>query len=432
MEKTKGKTTIQSNKQNESKQIISKEITSNLKQKAVVSSTITRKNRQRDESSTATKVPDINNMKPLGYLMWENNVVGKITAEGEVHFYLEIVEKLDDPQLNLFVPENMVWSKKRFTSFLEERTFSRKREDFRHIILANDFRGKSLLDVALITKSTSLRDKFWITKNPKESWNKIQTYIFGEVNSTIKRSSFLRRNQPAGANRKYYDKDSSLGYGILKSPSEKDDSIEMNLVVHKLANLLGIKTCTEKQVGTAIFSKFEFSHRKDILISAHQLMSFKENFNTDYHSVKTFLSSLNPDLEVNLIKTILLDFITYNRDRSFKDWSFIMKEGSNKLEMYPLFANGTSLFYKSKDTTIDKHIENRVGWFRAKNQMFDTVSALADILKTKDISKLINLNLTKDDILKCFENTSISDWKRDLAAHLIITSLAELKSLNQF
>lgn len=370
------------------------------------------------------KKPTDGRMKnPVGqseyYLKWGNDTIGLIDSAYNVHFinpkYNEVVK--------LYTHGQSDWSHEQFVGFLSERVVSRDRRDIEKILFRCGLSAYDVLRIAKVTRGIHPKDLLWIAHSEDETLDEIMTEVFESV--------FLQKidlvgdsvDTPEGYNIKRYGVMDDR-YGIYKqriSPLVTD--VESEIAVYKLAEKIGVPCCPVYiHDKNTIFSEFLYDFSNEYIVHFRRLFDGARSDN-EYENLLT----VRPQYKDDFIRMILLDFITRQDDRHLSNMA--VKVTSEGESFYPLYDNGRSLFYEDTEETVEAAVENIEMYatnFGYSGTYYDYICDIAN--EGVDFSKLINLDITDDEINVILVDSGFKGYRLTGAAKWIRGAIDLIKS----
>jgi hypothetical protein len=363
----------------------------------------------------------------LRFLKWENEIIGRISDSNSVSF--------DLPKFNevvaLYTCGNDSWSSEQFAEFLTERIVSRDRRDIEKILFRCGLSHYDILRIAEITRGIHPKDLFWIANNENERFEDVITDVFDSV--------FHQRidlvgdsiDTPEGYNIKRYGVYSvSAGatgqYGIYKqriSPLTTD--VESEVAVYLLAQKLGIPCCPAYRTDKdTVFSAFLYDFSKEYIVQFRRLFDGKRSDN-EYQN----LIVVRPQYKDDIVRMILLDFITRQDDRHLSNIAIKKSNGSESF--YPLYDNGRSLFYEDTKEMVGLAITDPVKYattFGYSGTYWDYVQEIAPAYKLRGgLGGLLNLNVSESDVKSILKEAGFAGYRFDGATRWIMKAIEMLK-----
>ena len=125
---------------------------------------------------------------------------------------------------------------------------------------------------------------------------------------------------------------------------------------------------------------------------------------------------------------ILLDFITRQDDRHLSNVAVKISNGSESF--YPLYDNGRSLFYEDTEHFVADAIndpENYATTFGYAGTYWDFVKEITE--EGNDIKSLVNLNITKDEVVEILQTAGLVGYRFDGALVWVMKAIQMVKLL---
>lgn len=356
-----------------------------------------------------------------GYLKWENDVVGLIDrATNAVTF--------TDPEYNevvsLYTRGQWRWTPEQFVDFLSERVVSRDRRDIERILFRCGLSQYDVLRIAEITRGMHPKDLLWIAHDKDETLETAMTDVFDSV--------FLQRidligdsiDTPEGYNIKRYGVHDGQ-YGIYKqriNPLVTD--VESEIAVYKLAEKLGVPCCPAVRADdNTVFSVFLYDFSKEYIVHFRRLFDGGRSDN-EYQN----LIGVRPQYKDEIVRMILLDFITRQDDRHLSN--IAIKMSSTGESFYPLYDNGRSLFYEDTEEMVKKAAADPVAYattFGYAGTYWDYIQEIAT--ERGDIKDLVNLDIPEREIHALLKDSGFTGYRLDGAVHWIVKTIDMIKTL---
>ena len=356
----------------------------------------------------------------MEYLKWADDIIGFIGTDFSVRF----AEPEYNTVVSVYTRGKKNWSREEFEAFLSERAVGRDRRDIEKILFRCGLSRYDVIKISEVTRSIHPKDLIWIAKSPDEKFRDVITKVFESV--------FLRKidlvgdsvDTPEGYNIKRYGCFNGK-YGIFKqriSPLTTD--VESEIAVYELGKLFGVKCCPAYRVDEDnVFSEFLYDFSEEYTVHFRRLFDGARGEN-EYEN----LISVRPQYKNDIIKMMLLDFITRQDDRHLSN--IAVKITSAGEEFYPLYDNGRSLFYEDTPETALKacnDIENYATTFGFCGTYLDHIK---DAVKSGvNIRELINLNIDEKDIKNILINAGFKDYRLERSTEWILKSVDVLKNI---
>ena len=364
------------------------------------------------------RVPDPEN--ETQYLKWDNEVIGVIRKNNAVSFTA--------PEFNevvaLYTQGRSKWSPDEWGEFLAERVVSRDRRDIERILFRMGLSRYDVPRIAEITRGMHPKDLLWIARTKNERLDSIMTDVFSSV---FRQRIDLVGNSvdtPEGYNIKRYGVYNGK-YGIYKqriSPLSTD--VESEVAVSLLADKLGVPVCPAVRTNKdTIFSTFLYDFSKEYIVHFRRLFDGTRS-NNEYQN----LISVRPQYRDDIVRMILLDFITRQDDRHLSNIAIKISGGSESF--YALYDNGRSLFYEDTEEMVRAAGDDPAGYatsFGYSGTYWDFVQEIAR--ESGELDRLINLNVTENDVRTILSEAGFTGYRFDGAARWIIRTLEMIKAL---
>lgn len=355
-----------------------------------------------------------------GYLKWENIIIGIIDKTSSVTFV--------SPQYNdvvaLYTKGNTHWTREQFTEFLSGRTVSRDRRDIERILFRCGLSHYDVLRIAQITRGIHPKDLLWIAHDTDETLESAMTDVFSSIFHQRVDLVGESIDTPEGYNIKRYGVYEGR-YGIYKqriNPLTTD--AESEIAVYLLAQKLGVACCPAHRVDRdTVFSTFLYDFSNEFIIHFRRLFSGPRSDN-EYRN----LIDVRPQYRDDIARMILLDFITRQDDRHLSN--IAIKISGKSESFYALYDNGRSLFYEDTEETVQRAVNDTVGYatgFGYSGTYWDYVKEIC--AEHRNIKDLINLNITDGEISALLEEAGFYGYRLYGSARWISNALAMIKSL---
>lgn len=354
------------------------------------------------------------------YLKWNNDTIGIIDENYSVRFikpdYNEVV--------SLYTRGSKGWTYEQFAGFLSERVVSRDRRDIEKILFRCGFSVYDVVKIAFVTRAIHPKDLLWIAFSENELFDDAVTKVFESV--------FFQKidlvgdsiDTPEGYNIKRYGVFDGK-YGIYKkriSPLVTD--AEAEVAVYKLAQRLGVPCCPAyKADRDTVFSEFLYDFSNEYIVHFRRLFDGARSDN-EYEN----LISIRPQFKFDIIRMLLLDFITRQDDRHLSNIAVLVSEGKEKF--YPLYDNGRSLFYEDTEETVENAVKNIEMYSTNFGYSGTYYDHLQDIRKSGvDFSDLIDLEITDEEINEILISSGFTGYRLSGAQKWIRKSIEIIRNL---
>ena len=354
------------------------------------------------------------------YLKWYNDLIGII----DENFTVRFSEPFYNDVVSLYTRGCDLWTYEQFVGFLSERIVSRERRDIEKILFRCGFSVYDVIKIALVTRGIHPKDLLWIAFSKDELFDDTVTDVFESV--------FFHKvdligdsiDTPEGYNIKRYGIFEGK-YGIYKkriSPLVTD--AESEVAVYRLAQRLGVPCCPAyKSDKDTVFSEFLYDFSNEYIVHFRRLFDGKRSDN-EYEN----LINVRPQFKNDIIRMLLLDFITRQDDRHLSNVAVVVSAGTERF--YPLYDNGRSLFYEDTEETV-KNAVNDIEMYATNFGYSGTYyDHLQDIRKSGvDFSQLIDLSITDEEIKEILHSAGFSGYRFDGAAKWIRNAVEAIRTM---
>jgi len=338
------------------------------------------------------------------YLKWNDDIVGVIDFANNVFFsapdYNEVV--------SLYTKGTDKWNGEQLHTFLAERVVSRDRRDIERILFRCGLSHYDVLHIAKITRGIHPKDLLWIAHSKDEKLNPVMTTVFDSIFHQRIDLVGESLDTPEGYNIKRYGVYEG-NYGIYKqriSPLMTD--VESEVAVYLLAQKLGVPCCPAHRVDKdTVFSAFLFDFSAEYIAHFRRLLEGKRSDN-EYQN----LLSVRPQYKEDIVRMILLDFITRQDDRHLSNIAIkITTEGEF---FYPLYDNGRSLFYEDTEEMVQAAVNDPIQYATA----FGHAGTYWDYIKEIKadgipINTLLDFSITKNEIANILLTAGFTGYRFD-------------------
>jgi hypothetical protein len=353
-------------------------------------------------------------------LKWENEVVGTIDSANSVTFiksdYNEVVA-IYTHGLNSWTPEQ-------FAEFLSERVVSRDRRDIERILFRCGLSHYDVLRITEITRGIHPKDLLWVANSENERLETVITDVFASVFHQKIDLAGDSIDTPEGYNIKRYGVYNGQ-YGIYKqriNPLVTD--VESEVAVYLLTEKLGVPCCPAYRTDKdTVFSAFLYDFSKEYIVHFRRLFEGSRSDN-EYQN----LIDVRPQYRDDIARMILLDFITRQDDRHLSN--IAIKMTANGESFYPLYDNGRSLFYEDTEEMVHQAVSDPVKYaatFGYSGTYWDYVMEIAS--ERNDIKTLINLDISKDDVVDILQKSGFAGYRFDGALEWIMHTTEMVRTL---
>ena len=352
-------------------------------------------------------------------IKWNDAVVATLNDDYSINW----IEPKYNSVVNMYTHGAKHWTSEQFNEFLLDRIVSRERRDIEKILFRCGLSNYDVRAISEITRGIHPRDMLWIANSPDELMQDVITDVFESV--------FIQKldmqgdsiDTPEGFNIKRYGVYNGR-YGIYKqriSPLATD--LESEIAVYKLSKVLGVPCCPAYKIDeNTMFSEFEYDFSKEYIVHFRRLFDGKRSENEFENLV-----NVRPQFEDEIIKMILLDFITRQDDRHLSNMA--IKISDNGESFYPLYDNGRSLFYEDTEEFVQKACEDIPRYATSFGYVGTYWDHIQDIKKKGiDFSKLINLNTDKKTIQIVLVESGFKSYRLDGATKWIMNAINLLKT----
>jgi len=354
------------------------------------------------------------------WLKWENETIGTIDAANTVFF---TKPKYNDV-IALYTKGAGSWTPEQFTEFLSERVVSRDRRDIERILFRFGMSYYDVQRIAEITRGIHPKDLIWIANTEDERFETVITDVFDSVFHQHIDLIGDSIDTPEGYNIKRYGVYGGQ-YGIYKqriSPLTTD--VESEIAVYLLAQKLGIPCCPAYRVDNdTVFSAFLYDFSKEYIVHFRRLFDGVRSDN-EYQN----LISVRPQYKDEIVRMILLDFVTRQDDRHLSNVAIKM---SNVESFYPLYDNGRSLFYEDTEDMVKKAVENPELYATSFGYAGTYWDYVREIAKERDgLKGLLNLDIKESDVTAILTEAGFVGYRLDGAREWIMKTIAMIKDYN--
>jgi hypothetical protein len=353
------------------------------------------------------------------YLKWDDNIIGVIDNNNAVSFVVPDYNEI----VSLYTKGARSWTPEQFTEFLSERMVSRDRRDIEKILFRCGLSFYDVLRISEITRGIHPKDLIWIANDENEKLETIMTDVFQSVFK--QRIDLIGESvdTPEGYNIKRYGVYEGH-YGIYKqriNPLVTD--VESEVAVYLLAQKLGVSCCPAYRTDKdTVFSAFLYDFSKEYIVHFRRLFDGSRSEN-EYQN----LISVRPQYKNDIARMILLDFITRQDDRHLSNIAIKM---SGKTEsFYPLYDNGRSLFYEDTEEMVAKAVENPVSYATSFGYSGTYWNYVQEIAKEQDIKKLINLDISENEIEDILKEARFKRYRFDGALRWVVKTIQMIRKL---
>ena len=355
-------------------------------------------------------------------LKWDNETIGKIDENYNVIFTNSVYNNI----VKLYTHGKSMWSREEFFSFLSERIVSRDRRDIEKILFRCGLSTYDVIKIAEITRAIHPKDLIWIAKSEDEKLENVMTDVFSSV--------FLQKTDlagdsidtPEGYNIKRYGVFNNQ-YGIYKKrigPLLTD--IESEIAVPRLGELFGIKCCPAYKIDEdTCFSAFLYDFSNEFIVHFRRL--FGEGTVRTENEYENLIK-VRPEMKDDIIRMLLLDFITRQDDRHLSN--IAIKVTGLTETFYPLYDNGRSLFYEDTEETVQRACNDIEGYCTNFGFSGTYLDHLRDIARSGvDFAALINLNISQEYIREILVSSGFKGYRLEGAEKWIMGTVKILREI---
>lgn len=345
--------------------------------------------------------------------MYRNNVIGTYTSRA-----IHIENKTEET--SKYFGDTVLIEGRLLDNFVQDRIISASRLDIHKVLSLVKMHSYNIYDISLITRLINPMDGFWLRATAEETYDNFVIPRLLEMFTETK-SRQVNTMSSGGQNIKYYTKyQDKFGVKKKRLTGLTFDS-ESELAVYNLARRLGVNVCPTYRIDAShTFSEFQFNFlNEEIIHMRHLLLDYRDFESTYEQVVKAF-----PAIKNDIIKMLILDYITAQDDRHLSNYA--MKDKY----LYPLYDNGRSLFWDSPEQLIKDSLSD----VKLYSTSFGTVGTYYEILSDISnegvkFSELVDLTLTKEDIRECY-STEYSGTRLELLVEWTYLTIQELRKLD--
>jgi len=371
---------------------------------------------------------------PVRWLKWANDVNGTIDAANALRFTAPEYNQV----VTLYTHSADHWSPEQFAAFLSERVVSRDRRDIEKILFRCGLSHYDVLRIAEITRGIHPKDLLWVAHSEDERLENIITDVFDSVFHQRMDLVGDSIDTPEGYNIKRYGVYHGQ-YGIYKqriSPLTTD--VESEVAVYLLAQKLGVPCCPAYRVDKdTVFSAFLYDFSREYIVHFRRLFSgsprspqtswggfVAQRSDNEYQN----LIAARPQYRDDIVRMILLDFITRQDDRHLSN--IAIKIGQGGESFYPLYDNGRSLFYEDTEEMVQQAVaapEQHATTFGYTGTYWDYVQEIAK--ERGNLNGLLNLDITEAEIAAILKEAGIVAYRFDGALNWVAKAIRMIKEL---
>lgn len=357
--------------------------------------------------------------KIASYIKWIDTTIAEVYTDNTVKFHAW--KPVDAVKI---IGNKSKWTESEYLSFLSDRILSKDRRDVENILSRMGLKYYDSVKIAEQTNALNPKDMLWITKNEETRMSEALSGTFKNIFKQNIDTEGHSYHTPDGQNIKSYGI-SRNSYGIFKRRlMGVSTDAESEVAAYKLGNLLGVHVCPAWFVDEdTIFSKFEYDFSREYVVHARRYI---DNLNGDLYNI---LINTFPNMRDSIDKMCLFDFITRQDDRHLSNIAILIKQ--NDYVFYPLYDNGRSLFYGDSANTVKLAVSGPIeDWCTSFGNIGTYYDVVYQICKSRDISKLINININEGDITKILIESGFTDYRLDGGTRWIMKAINVLKELN--
>ena len=356
----------------------------------------------------------------IHFLKWDDVVIGTIDSSYTVKFLLPTFNDV----VSLYTHGKHTWTPDEFTEFISGRIVSRDRRDIERILFRCGLSHYDAIKIAKITRGIHPKDLLWIAHDEDERLDHIISEVFESIFYQKLDLTGESIDTPEGYNIKRYGVFKGK-YGIYKqriSPLMTD--VESEVAVYLLSKRLGITCCPAYRTDEkTIFSAFLYDFREEYIVHFRRLFDGARTKN-EYQNLIT----VRPQYKNHIIQMIVLDFMTRQDDRHLSNVAVKISSGDESF--YPLYDNGRSLFYEDTAEIVAAAVNDPKTYattFGYAGTYWDFTKEIA--AEGNDIGSLVNLDITKDEIVDILHIAGFSGYRFDGALAWIMKTIQMIKNL---
>jgi hypothetical protein len=314
------------------------------------------------------------------------------------------------------------WIAPKFYRFLERRIVSKGRRDIEKILFRLGLSAYDVFGIARITGAINPQDLIWVAPGPDARFEDAITAVFDSVFNKKVDAAGDSLDSPEGQNIKRYGVWNGL-YGIYKkrlNPLSTD--AESETAAFALAKKLGVPCCPAYYIDKdTIFSAFQYDFSQEYIVHFRNLFDSVQTDNEYYN-----LLTLRPQYRDDINRMLIFDFVTRQDDRHLSNIA-VKITGAAEESFYPLYDNGRSLFYEDTEETVNNAVNDIPGYCTTFGI---TGTYWEHILDAGiDFSRLVNLNITKDEIAAILRDARFIGYRLDGGVEWISGALEMVRRL---
>lgn len=343
------------------------------------------------------------------FLKWKDDIIGIISDTNEVSF--------TEPHLNstveLYTAGKTRWSSQEFAEFLQDRIVSPHRRDIQRLLFRCGLSQYDVFAIANKTRAVNAGDLLWLSKDKNELFTDTMEMVFKNIfKHHIDEGGYSVNNSPGGCCIKSYGSYNN-NYGIIKkrlSPAIQD--AEAEVAAYQLATLMQVPCCPAIKIDDDhIFSMFKYDFTKEYIVHFRRIFE-PEDSALEHNTLYELLMQKRPEFHDNYVKMILFDFITRQDDRHLSNFS--IKVAHEYESFYDLYDNGRSLCCEESSKSVKQLLQGNY----LEDKTFGLVGTYQDIVndilkENTDNAKLLNLNITDNQIYNILNNAGFDDFRID-------------------
>jgi len=354
------------------------------------------------------------------YLKWDDEIIGIIASTNSVKF----IKPNYNETVKIYTRGMKSWTGEQFVEFLSERTVSRERRDIERILFRCGLSHYDVLRIAEITRAVHPKDLLWIANDKNEKLGDIITDVFNSVFHRKLDMAGESIDTPEGYNIKRYGVYKEQ-YGIYKqriNPLTTD--VESEVAVYLLAKKMNVPCCPAYRTDeNTVFSTFLYNFSSEYIVHYRRFFESLRSDN-EYRN----LLSVRPQYKTDIIRMIILDFVTRQDDRHLSNIA-IKIHGQNE-SFYPLYDNGRCLFYEDTEEIVTKAISDPALYatsFGFSGTYWDYIQEIAS--ECGNITDLINLDVSENDVFEILDFARFKGYRFEGALKWIMKTLEMIQTL---
>jgi hypothetical protein len=213
-------------------------------------------------------------------------------------------------------------------------------------------------------------------------------------------------------------------FGIFKKRlSEVVMDAESEIACFELAKLFGIPCCPAYRIDKdVIFSRFCYDFNKEYLVHARRFFIDIQRSGELYAD----FCNMFPEFTDDMNKMCVFDFLTYQDDRHLSNFA-IKIDAAGVRSFYKLYDNGRSLFYDLSEQTVQSACNNIETYATSFGEIGTYYDVVKKIKEKHDISSVINLNVSKDQVFNVLKSAGFTGYRLDGGTDWVVKCLKILK-----